>query len=414
MEIRFLNQPKDGTLGEILMEKLKSGKFARVWLFAGFVKDSGLDYLWEAVREAREKGTMVDCVFGVDKKNTSKDMLHKYLEIGCKVRYHKNEEEAKLETRVYAFESDTAESYVYATGAKLSEGGLTENRALITEISYAHSEKKEFNKAKANMENGVTGEEFPSLTEDVLKELASSGEIMARIIERKIPSIRELYHGGEVAVGVQEYDEGSATNFNELAKQDFDIAIDVSGVTVQNSLGEEVEQKLKTKPKEEETTIVSKRVVTDQEVNYEGMSTLILPVNHVPAKGVGAGEIKIPRSMASKMNTFFQYPSAFHMEVNEKGKWQEVQTIQLEIFENSTHTNQTVEAALIQTEKNLILKAERFTEMNIAENDMMRLMKQGEGKYRCEIIHQESTEYAIWENFCTIGIRGNRKRYGIS
>ena len=68
--------------------------------------------------------------------NTSKDMLLKLLNLGCKIRYHINDDRSKLETRFYAFESDNSNSFVYLTGAKLSEGGLTENISLITEIKY--------------------------------------------------------------------------------------------------------------------------------------------------------------------------------------------------------------------------------------------------------------------------------------
>lgn len=417
MDIRFLNQPKDVKLGEILVEKLKSGQFSRVWIFAGFVKDSGLDYLLEAIATARELGTMVECILGLDKKNTSKDMLSKLLNIGCKIRFYINGDESKLETRIYAFESDIGESYLYLTGAKLSEGGLTENMALITEIAYSHTEKKEFNKAKANMENGVAGEEFQTLNEAILKELASTGEILARIIERKIPSIKELYQTGNVDVGVQEYDESISSNFKDILKKDFDIAIDFSAasdIKVQNSLGEEVEHKIKNK-KEKEETVVSKIVINDKENDYSKMSTLIIPVNKVLKKGATAGEIKIPMSIAGRMQVFLDYPEAFHMETDAKGKLKEVQKIRLEIFENLMKQD-TVdeEAQIIQTEKNVVLKSEKFLELTIEENDMMRFIKQEKGKYRCEIIKQDSSEYNIWENFCTITTRGTGKKYGIS
>lgn len=417
MDIKFLNQPKDVKLGEILVEKLENGQFSRVWLFAGFVKDSGLDYLLEAIAKAREAGTMIECILGLDKKNTSKDMLLKLLNLGCRIRFYINSDESKLETRIYAFESDTAESYLYLTGAKLSEGGLTENMALITEISYPHTEKKEFNKAKANMENGVVGEEFQVLNETILKELASTGEILARIIERKIPSIRELYQTGNVDVGVQEYDENATTNYNELVKKDFDIAIDFSStndIKVQDSLGEEVEHKMKNK-KEKEETVVSKIIVNEKETDYSKMSTLIIPVNKVLKKGATAGEIKIPMSIANRMQVFLGYPDAFHMEPDAKGKLKEVQRIRLEIFENLMKQELIdEEARMIQTEKNIVLKSDKFLELNIEENDMMRLIKQEVGKYRCEIIKQESSEYNIWENFCTIATRGTGKKYGIS
>lgn len=419
MDIKFLNQPKDVKLGEILTEKLASGLFSRVWIFAGFAKDSGLDYLLEAIKMARDSGTVIECILGVDKKNTSKDMLLKLLNAGCKIRFHLNDDDCKLETRIYAFESDSADSYVYLTGAKLSEGGLTDNMSLITEISYPFSEKKEFNKVKANIENGVVSEEFDTMNETVLKELASTGEILARITERKIPSIRELYSSADVEVGVQEYDESSSTNFNELVSKDFDIDIDFSGSTdvkVQDSLGEEVEHKIKSKnDKSLESTIKSKIVINRKDVDYDNMSTLIIPINKVVKKGVTANEIKIPASISSNMQTFLGYPNDFHMETDSKGKLKEVKKIRLEIFENVTkNTIIDEDAKIIQTDKNTVLKSEKFAELEIEENDMMRFIKNENGTFRCEIIKQDSSEYNIWESFCTLTTKGTSKKYGVS
>lgn len=415
MEIKFLNQPKDIKLGEVLIKKLESGKFSRIWIFAGFAKDSGVDYLLEAIKKAKESGTMVECILGLDKKNTSKDMLLRLLNLGCKIRFYINGDDSKLETRIYVFESDENKSYVYLTGAKLSEGGLTENMALITEISYEYSEKMEFNKVKANMENGITSEDFKVLNEDILKELASAGEILARIIERKIPSIKELYQNGGVDIGVQEYDESASGEYDKIEKSDFDIAIDIAPtkeVKVQDSLGIEVEHMIKKKAKEEK--VVSKIVINDKESNYEKMNTLILPTNKVLKKGVTAHEIKIPTSIAERIYKFIEYPNLFSEEIDEKGKLREVQEIKLEIFENVTKQEIIDEnAKLIKTEKGLVIKSVKFIEYDINENDIMRFIKNKSGEYRCEIIKQESSEYNIWENFCKNTTRGSGKKYGI-
>lgn len=420
MEIKFLNQPKDVKIGEILEERLASKDFLRVWIFAGFAKDSGLDCLLDSIKLARENGTIVECILGVDKKNTSKDMLLKLLNLGCKVRFHINDDNSKLETRIYAFESDTKESYIYLTGAKLSEGGLTDNLSLITEIVYAHEDKKEFNKAKLNIESGISNEEFKVLDEEVLKELASTGEIMARITERKIPSISELYNSGEIEIGVQEYDESSATKYNELASKDIDIDIDFSSqasVKVQDTFGEGVEQKLKRKKEkedEEATSVVSKIVLNEKEIDYDVMSTLIIPINKVVKKGVTAGEIKISSVISMNMKKFFDYSDSYHMEEDEKGKLKETKQISLEIFENMLKFDEIdEEAKIIQTDKNTVIKSAKLAELDIEEKDIMRFIKLDNNHYRCEIIKQESSEYNVWENFCVHTVKGTSKKFGI-
>ncbi|MBO5141913.1 MAG: hypothetical protein J6C46_02755 [Clostridia bacterium] len=417
MKIKFLNQPKDVKIGEILVEKLSESTFSRVWLFAGFVKDSGLDYLLEGIQKARENGMIVECVLGVDKKNTSKDMLLKLLNLGCKIRFHINDDDSKLETRVYAFESDSEDSFVYLTGAKLSEGGLTENLAMITEIKYANNEKKEFNKIKLSIETGINNEKFESLTEERLKELASTGEILARITERKIPSISELYKSGDIETGIQEFDENKASKYNDLVNKDIEIDIDFSGsidVKVQDSLGEEVEHKIKSKVSNTEATVVSKIVLNEKDADYDNMSTLIIPINKVVKKGVTAGEIKISSVISVNMNKFFNYPNDFHMLEDEKGKLREVEKVELEIFENmSKFDEKDNEASIIQTDKNTIIKSSKLAELDIADGDIMRLIKQADGKYRCEIIKQDSSEYNIWENFCVVSVKGTSKKFGV-
>lgn len=416
MEIKFLNQPKDIKIGEILTEKICDSSFSRIWLFAGFAKDSGLDFLLEAIKTARENGVIIELILGLDKKNTSKDMLLKLLNLGCKIRFHINDDDSKLETRIYAFESDSKESYIYLTGAKLSEGGLTENLSLVTEIKYNLDEKKEFNKVKLSIENGLNNDKFEVLNETILKELASQGEILARITERKIPSISQLYNNmGENETVVQEYDESTASKYNDLVSKDFDIEIDFSEKTkVQNSLGEEVEHKIKSKTKKDVENTVSTKLLLNENINYDNMNAFIIPINKVAKKGSTAGEIKIPIAISVNMNKFLNYPQTFHMEQDEKGKFKEIQKIELEIFENMSKIN-TVDdkAIIIQSEKATVIKSLKLADLDISESDIMRLIKQADGKYRCEIIKQESSEYNIWENFCTASVKGTTKKFGV-
>ena len=240
---------------------------------------------------------------------------------------------------------------------------------------------------------------------------------MHRITERKIPSISELYKASDIEVGVQEFDENKATKYNELVNKDFDIDIDFSGsldVKVQDSLGEEVEHKIKNKDSNSETTTVSKIVLNEKEADYENMNTLIVPINKVVKKGVTAGEVKISTAITLNMSKFFDYPTTFHMLEDEKGKLRETNIIELEVFENmSKFDEKDEEAKIIQTEKNTIIKSSKLAMLDIVDGDIMRLIKKEDGKYRCEIIKQDSSEYNIWENFCTVTVKGTSKKIGV-
>ncbi len=413
MEIRFLNQPKDVKFVDILSENLRSGKFNKVWIIAGFTKDSALDMIIDDVKIARENGTIIECVFGLDKKNTSKDMLNKYLDLGCNIRYHINDEGAKLESRLFVFESQDDTSYVYITGGKFSEGGISNNLSIIEEVSYSPDEKIELGKVKATIENGMGGDLFSVLSYDALKELAATGDIVARITERKIPKISELYSKEAVSedYASKEYNEETSNEYKDLLNKDVDIDIDMGDgeVTLQDSLGEEVEHKLKVDEKEKET-VITKIVNTDKAVDFDSISTLIIPISGKQADD----EIRITSSITQNMFKFLGYPDDFHTEEDEKENIKESKKINLEVFENiKKETNVDSEAEIIQSIKYTTIKSSAFKSLQIENEDIIRLIKNSKDDYICEIIKKETEEYKIWEGFCTQTVKGSTKKFGV-
>ena len=411
MNVKFLNQPKDVSFIDVLTEKLSSGAFSRVWLVAGFAKDSALDMLYDSLKIASEKGTKIECVFGIDKKNTSKDMMLKLLNIGCNIRFHINEDESKFESRMFIFENENADSYVYIPGSKLSEGGITDNITIIEEITYSPDEKLDFSKVKASLENGISSSDFEILTEEKLKELASTGDIMARITERKIPTINELYNGATAddENKVNTYEEEGSVDFKELLNQDIDIKIDdEETIKVQDSLGEEVEHKIKKQSSESEEKVITKIIPTEKDLDFEKVNTFIIPISNS-----SNDEIKIPSSITSNLKTFFGYPERFHMEESDKGNLKEIQITSIEFFANSNNIEKIDEnAQIIFTVKTTSVKSDVLSEISFSEGDILRLIKKEDGKYRCEIISKETNEYVIWQNFCVHQIKGSTKKFG--
>ena len=411
MDIKFYNQPKDTKIYDILSQRLKED-FNKVWICAGFVKDSAIDMLLPDIEIARKNNTIIECIFGLDNKNTSKDMLLKLLNTGCKIRYHLNDDDSKFETRAYLFERDTGDSYIYISGSKFSEGGLTDNMALIQEVSYNQSEKKEFNKARAVLESGFPDEDFEYLSEEKLIELARSGEILARITERKIPSISELYNGGNTEIGVNEYnDEDTKTDYKALVDKDIDIAFeDSESVIVQHSFGEEIEQQLKKKSKTEDK-VTSKILSQEKEADFDAMTTLIIPISKANIK---SDEIKLPTAVTTLMNKFFGYPDDFHAVPNEKGEIKETKEIELEIFENvGKKTLESCKGQLVVSPKFLSIKSDSLKDFEMDGEDIYRIIKNDSNKYRCEIIKNESSEHQVWSDFCTVSVKGYSKKIGV-
>ena len=208
MNIKFMNQPKDIQMGNILKTKLQD-KFDEIWIVSGIAKDSGIELLLDSFDAAIKNGANLNIAIGIDRKNISKDVLLKLLSIGSNLKVHINGEENKVETRVYIYESKNADSYIYITGGKFSEGGLLENTCVITEIKYSKDEMETFKLVKNQLLLGIEGV-FKTIDKDDIVLLANKGEIVTRIIDRKIPSISELYGNKEQSIGEQIYDEGSS------------------------------------------------------------------------------------------------------------------------------------------------------------------------------------------------------------
>ena len=91
MDIKFINQPKELKMGDILRKKLEE-RFDDAWIISGIVKDSGIEYLIESIEKGISNGTKVHMLIGVDRKNTSKDILLKLLSVGVDLNIHVKQE----------------------------------------------------------------------------------------------------------------------------------------------------------------------------------------------------------------------------------------------------------------------------------------------------------------------------------
>ena len=412
MKINYYNQPNDIRLGEKLNEKLKE-TFDEAYIFSGFAKDSGIYYLLPSLEDSGIGEITI--ALGIDNKNTSKDMLLKILNTGAKLRIYMNDDNSKAETRAYVFKKKNGNSYVYLSAAKLSEGGLLENESLVTEIIYSKEEKDLLDDLiqKLMIESG-----FKNITEGEIQQLASNGDIVARISERKIPRISEMYSQKEVEIGVKEYDE-SASSINMQDYDDVDISVELPSsqdVQVRNSLGTEVEQIIKKAAKKaninledgEESITSSKILPKEKEIDYEHMSTFMFVIQGADSTG-----IKIPNSMSQNISKFIDYPESYHME-SVNGKLSECAKVVFEIFDNRTGNEATDnEAVLSRKDKYLAIESGILKALALQKDDIIRMMKKEKGKYRLEIIREGTDEHNIWENYCRITIKGSARKYGI-
>ncbi len=415
MDIKFMNQPKDVQMGKILNTRLEEN-FKEAWIVSGISKDSGIELLLASVENAIKRDMKVNVMLGVDRKNTSKDALTKLLSVGANLSIHVNGDSNKVETRIYAFESENDNSYIYISGGKLSEGGLTENNCIITEIKY---EAKEYENFKLFKQQLLLGTEniFKTVDKNDIELLAMKGEIVARITERKIPSISELYGEKENIVGEQIYDEGKSLGlFDKDELENIDIEID-DKIDIKKNVEMEAEKEAKenifektNKTQEdldrllgiekEETTSQKSRIVKDlNENDFKNMTTLIIEAGKPLAKDKEVKEIRIPRSLAMLM------PEYLNVETEKQ--------INLDIVDNKTNREYSEEAKIYDNGKGFSISSPKLSEVNIEENDVIRIIKIDNEKYKIEIIRNNTDEYNVWERYCTNTIKGTKRRFGI-
>ncbi len=437
MEIKFLSQPRDAKLGDILTQKMKE-KFDDIYLIAGMTKDNAFETIYDDLKIAINSGTNVNLYVGIDRKNTSKDMLAKLLSIGANLNIHINTDDSKAESRIYIFDKKGGVSYIYLAGAKFSDDGLFKNICTFVEIAYSANESGAFEEAKKNILK-ETKNEFHKVDMDEVVLLAEKGEIVARITERKIPRIGEMYGNVETVVGEQVYDE--SRNVSLIQPEDLeDVDIDIdANVVVRENVELKTEQEGKKEKKEKEeilkrlsekgTTIESfygsndisegskeKRAVIHAggKPKYKDMTTLILESNKIIEKGVGAGEVKIPKELTENTIEFWGGKESFTSVENEKNKIENISMVSAEIIDSKDNSNvKDNDIKLLLTDKGIAINSEKLQEKNIQEGDLIRIIKEAEKSFRIEIIRKETEEYNIWICYCVNTLKGNKRRFGI-
>lgn len=427
MDIKFWNQPKDLCLGDILNDKLKKG-FEKVWLIGGVAKDTGIEMLLDSIEVARNMGTEVNVLVGIDRKNISKDMLMKLLKLKCNLFLHINRDDDKVETRIYIFESGDRESYIYESSGKFSEGGLFTSKLVVQEISYLPSEIKLFQNAKSTILQGT--EIFNKTDEDELKLLAERGEVVARIIERKIPSISELYGNVSIeSVGNDMYDENSFEKIFDIEKNNFDIDVDIDfgGEIKKAELSVEAEAKKEKKEKEnlekmaEEklSKFYKKEAIEEKEnrgtiikdidnIDFSNMNIFVFELNKI----TGEGEIRLPIYLYEEMSKFFD-SEKFSEFTDEKGKSRLGMKINLEIVDTDINERKVDHNASMYVESRFFaVNSKAFQEFKPKEKDIVRIIK-NENDFCIELVRKDSKEYNIWENFCIYTMKNSKRKFGI-
>lgn len=436
MNVRFLNQPKDVTLESLLNIRLK-GNFKKIWIVAGMTKDSGFDMVFDSIEIAIKNGIEVNVMIGIDRKNTSKDMLMKLLNLGCNLFVHINRDDKKVETRIYVFENNEGESFIYESCGKFSEGGLSSNYCLIQEVSYLVEDKKDYEKFKTTLLQG-TSDVFKQVGEEEVKLLAEKGEVVTRIIDRKIPRINELYGNGSVLgdgnfFDTDVYDENNNKKlFDIKLDNDFDIDVDIAvgGEIKKSEFSVESEAKIEKEKRESIDKLADEKLarlyeevvpkVEDRKVSiikdvsdidFDDMKIFVMEINKIIEKGTGEGEIRIPNSLYDNVKNFFG--NDFKNVTDDKGKERLAVSLKLDILDVRDGGKYEDTAILYDTGKYYALKSLAFKSLQSNEGDIVRFIKRADSNFELELIRKDIKEYDIWNAFCKHTMKNSKRRFGV-
>jgi len=123
----MLNQPFNGQLGDMLIEKMQQA-YNRLVIFSAFAKNSGVLRLKPAMEQFKANGGHIAAFIGVDAHGTSYEAVLNLFEL-CDELYivHSESGATTFHSKVYMLSSDSGEKWMAVGSNNLTGGGLWTN-----------------------------------------------------------------------------------------------------------------------------------------------------------------------------------------------------------------------------------------------------------------------------------------------
>lgn len=182
----------ESTLEDVIKNNLLANP-KKVYIYSGIFKESGLELIKNSLIISKAEKIFV---IGIDKKNTTKNMLETLLDCAKKVYIYDNNGISEFDASTYIFEY-TNKVIVVSTTANLSEGGIRDNFSVYSLIEYDLkdlSDKVEYQKNLKIFLNLLDNEQFFVLKSSMIQELADSKKIFTtkQYVHSDVKSIAEL------------------------------------------------------------------------------------------------------------------------------------------------------------------------------------------------------------------------------
>ena len=126
--LKMINQPFNGQLGTILIEKLSEDKYNHFVIVSAFAKNSGVLRMKESLRAFREKGGKVDAFIGVDAHGTSYEAVCNLLSLVDNLYIvHDSNPSVTFHSKIYYLTDQKSSDWIAIGSNNLTGGGLWTN-----------------------------------------------------------------------------------------------------------------------------------------------------------------------------------------------------------------------------------------------------------------------------------------------
>ncbi len=235
MSVKLIFQ-KDGnnTLSENITIAFER-KPKKAYFFCSSLKETGFRIIEEDFIDSKTK---IYFAIGIDKKNTTRNMLENLLLYTKDVYFYSNNQLVEFDGNICIFEYEK-EAVMYTTNSSMSESGLKDNLSIYTEYTYNLEDKdskQEYKNIIKELTSKIEDEGFIKLDKNAIERLVEEKEIFTtRQYNHNVKSIAELLGKSnerlEDKVQVKEeaddvyLGEASIPKF-DLSDSDIDIEID--------------------------------------------------------------------------------------------------------------------------------------------------------------------------------------------
>lgn len=142
--LQIINQPFNGQLGTILIDKLSKEKYKYFVIVSAFAKNSGVLRLKESIQEFREKGGKVDAFIGIDAHGTSYEAVCNLFSLVDNLYIvHDNNSVTTFHPKAYYLTDRNASDWIAVGSNNLTGGGLWTNQEYSTIIGESDNKGKD-------------------------------------------------------------------------------------------------------------------------------------------------------------------------------------------------------------------------------------------------------------------------------